>query len=285
MPELPEVETVRCQLSAILTGRRIEASGAWLPRIMRPSVGAFDAVTCGQRILSVERRGKQLYFPLENGSYLLLHLGMTGRLTTSCANGFQAVADQHARAWIRLDDGGHLVYHDVRTFGRIGVALDDTFLTRLARDPLDPNFGAAALAQKLARRAITLKQALLEQHVVSGIGSIYADETCFAAGVHPLARPCDLDGEQLQQLTRHMTPVLLRAVAAGGTSLDRLYLTPSGLSTEYYPTVYGRAGQACPNGCGGTIHKTKLGRMPRARPVYFCAGCQPNPPRSMVALV
>jgi formamidopyrimidine-DNA glycosylase len=275
MPELPEVETVRRWLTPFAIGRTIEAIGAWRPSVVVPSVAELARLTMGQRILEVGRRGKQLFCSLENGAFLLIHLGMTGWLVVENeALGEPLGADGHARAWLRLDRGQYLIFHDVRTFGRIGAAPDDAFLTKLAPDPLEPSFDGAKLVQRLARRTVPLKQALLDQHLVSGIGSIYADEGCYAACVDPLARPCDLPRDQIEAVIQELRPVLLRAVAAGGTSFDGPYLTPLGPKGAYRPAVYGAAGEPCPRACGAIIQKAKLGRAPRARPVYFCPKCQ-----------
>ena len=279
MPELAEVETVRRQVAETVNGRRITASWAGLPRITRPSVEAFVAGTVDRRILSAERRAKQLYFPLEGGTYLLVHLGMTGRLAVLPEDEFDAAHPQkHLHAWLRLDNGTFLLYSDPRTFGRLSIADDLEFLTKLGPEPLDFDFDSDALAMRLGQRTIAVKAALLDQRTVSGLGSIYADEACFLAGVHPLARACDVGSAQLRRLTGQLRPVLERAVEAGGATLkDGGYQDLFGRFGRYHPYVYGNTGDPCPNGCGAVIQYAKLGVGRSARPAHFCATCQPLP--------
>jgi formamidopyrimidine-DNA glycosylase len=279
MPELAEAETVRRQIAPAVTGRRIVASWAGLPRITRPSVEAFVAATAGQRILSAERRAKQLYFPLESGAYLLVHLGMTGRLSVQRWEQLDPSAlPKHVHAWLRLDDGNCIVFSDPRTFGRLVIADDLAFVDKLGPEPLDLSFDTEALAQALARRTIPIKAALLDQRIVGGLGSIYADESCFLAGVHPLARCNELGIERLRHLTAQLRPVLERAVEARGATLkDGGYQDLFGVFGSYHPYVYGNTGDPCPNECGDVIAYAKLGVGRSARPAHYCPTCQPLP--------
>ena len=250
MPELPEAETVRRQLA---------------PQIV------------GQRIVDARRRGKQLYFPLENGAHLLVHLGMTGRLHVEATNGselHETTMPKHVHAVLRLENGRQLVFTDPRTFGAVGVARELPFLKQMGPEPLDDDFDERALAKNLATRATKIKAALLDQKLVAGLGNIYADEVCFLAGVHPEQRACDVPARKLRMIVSLMRPVLERAIEARGATLkDGGYQDTFGEYGEYLPHVYGNTGSPCPN-CTTAIRRGVLGPGRSARSYHFCPKCQ-----------
>ena len=175
MPELPEVETVRTSLEPVLLGRTFERVAIDDPRLTRP----FDPQAVareleGERVASVERRGKYLVVRFESGRVLLVHLRMTGSFRHVPAG---APADgPHTRAVVRLDDGSDVTYHDVRRFGTwllVEPSELDTYLAaRLGEEPLARGFGPAALAARLANRRAPLKAALLDQRTLAGLGNI-----------------------------------------------------------------------------------------------------------------
>ena len=276
MPELPEVETVRSQLQPQLAGRRIMQSWARLPRITQPSIEGFIAATQGQTILEARRRAKQLYFPLESGSNLLIHLGMTGRLHVENAQqDFDAASlHKHIHAVLRLDNGQQLVFTDPRTFGALAIAENLEFLNAYGPEPLDEDFDEAAIVQALARRSIKIKAALLDQKIVAGLGNIYADEVCYLANVHPATPANAVPQEKLQIIVSHMRPVLQRAIQARGATLkDGGYQDTFGEFGAFIPDVYGRTGQAC-NTCQTPIERGTLGKGKSARSYHFCPQCQ-----------
>ena len=276
MPELPEAETVRRQLAPQIVGARILQSWARLPRITTPSIEEFVATTQGQRIVDARRRGKQIYFPLENESHLLIHLGMTGRLHVepSAPTFDQSTLNKHIHAVLRLDNKRQLVFTDPRTFGAVGVATELPFLTAMGPEPLDADFDEAAMVKKLSSRSTKIKAALLDQKLVAGLGNIYADEVCFLAGVHPETRACDVPKSRLQRIVGHMKPVLERAIAARGATLkDGGYQDTFGEFGEYIPHVYGQTGNACPT-CSTPIQRGVLGPGKSARSYHFCPQCQ-----------
>jgi formamidopyrimidine-DNA glycosylase len=278
MPELPEAETVRRQLEPQIVGATIIATWARLPRITQPSIEEFVNTTVGQRILEARRRGKQLYFPLENGASLLVHLGMTGRLHVEEATTHELSEQhlhKHIHAVLRLDNGRQLVFTDPRAFGALGVARELAFLSKMGPEPLDEDFDERALAKKLSKRATKIKAALLDQTLVAGLGNIYADEVCFLARVHPEQRACDVSMPKLRLLVSHMRPVLERAIAARGATLkDKGYQDTFGEYGEYYPHAYGNTGLPCGT-CGAPIQRGVLGPGRSARSYHFCPKCQP----------
>ncbi len=189
MPELPEVETIRAQLAPRLEGRTIVRAEILDPRLTRP-YDLFEVAEEleGDRVVSVERRGKYLLLRLESGLDLLVHLRMTG--------GFHWTPVTHERAVLELDDGMRLAFRDVRRFGT-WLVLGEPSSSRTSRrrtgpEPLGPRFTTAWLAAQLARRKAALKAVLLDQRVVAGLGNIYADEALWRARLNPLRPANDL---------------------------------------------------------------------------------------------
>jgi formamidopyrimidine-DNA glycosylase len=287
VPELPEAETVRRQLEPHLVGQKIVAAWARLPRRTFPSIEEFVESARGVRIIAAKRRGKQIYFPLDNDLNLLVHLGMTGRLFI--ANGelqienFESAEPQlticnsqskHVHAILRLDNGSSLVFADPRTFGAIGVSRELPFLSALGPEPLDADFDEAALVATLRKRSAKIKAVILDQKIVAGLGNIYADEVCFLARVHPAMPANEVPLKKLKVLVAQMKPVLERAIAARGATLkDGGYQDIFGSLGEYVPLAYGRAGEPCSN-CGQAMQRGTLGAGKSARSYHFCPKCQ-----------
>lgn len=276
MPELPEVETVRARLEPLLAGRRLERVAILDPRLTRPEPpDAVSARLEGRRVDGVRRRGKYLVIDLEGDGHLLVHLRMTGsfRHTAGSAPG----ADGHARAVVELDDGGRLVYRDVRRFGTWSLLergeLDAYLGVRLGPEPLGPGFTAAALRSALAGRRCPVKAALLDQRTVAGIGNIYADEALWLARLHPLAAAGELGPGDVARLARAIRRVLRTGIDRHGATL-RDYRAPDGASGSMQEEfrVYGRGGAPCPR-CGTPIAKARVA----GRGTWLCPTCQVAP--------
>ena len=276
MPELPEAETVRRQLASQIVGSKIIVSWARLPRRTFPSIPEFIESTQGARIVSAKRRGKQIYFPLDNGLNFLVHLGMTGRLHVeeNSENLEPSTLHKHIHALLRFEDNRQLVFTDPRTFGAVGVTRELPFLTAMGPEPLDEDFDESALVAKLRTRRIPIKAAILDQKIVAGLGNIYADEVCFLARVHPLRRACDVPISKLRVLVSQMKPVLERAIEARGATLkDGGYQDIFGAFGQYIPLAYGNTGQPC-SVCGTLMQRGVLGPGKSARSFHFCPKCQ-----------
>jgi formamidopyrimidine-DNA glycosylase len=277
MPELPEAETVRRQLEPKIVGQKIVAAWARLPRRTFPSIEEFIQSTPGTRIIAAKRRGKQIYFPLDNDFHFLVHLGMTGRLhieENSELKIQKSKLHKHVHAVLQFANARRLVFTDPRTFGAVGITRELPFLTTMGPEPLDEDFDEAALAAKLKTRRVPIKAAILDQKIVAGLGNIYADEVCFLARVHPLSRACDVPISKLKVLVSHMKPVLEKAVQARGATLkDGGYQDIFGAFGEYYPLAYGRTGQPC-SVCGTAMERGVLGPGKSARSFHFCPDCQ-----------
>ena len=270
MPELPEVETIRAQLAPRLEGRTLARVEILDPRLTRPH-DLFEVAEEleGDRVLSVERRGKYLLLRLESGFGLLVHLRMTG--------GFHGQPVTHERAVLELDDGTRLAYRDVRRFGTWLVLeeaeLEPYLATKNGPEPLGRRFTTTWLASQLARRKAPLKAVLLDQRVVAGLGNIYADEALWRARINPLRPADDLSDDEVPRLTRAVRLALRTGIERQGSTL-RDYAAPDGASGSMQDEfrVYGRAGEPCPR-CRTTIAKTRVG----GRGTWFCPRCQPWP--------
>jgi formamidopyrimidine-DNA glycosylase len=286
MPELPEVETVRQGLERGVVGRRITRTLVRPPDglslMVRPDTGTFIRATEGARILAAERYGKQLDLPLDNGWHLLTHLGMTGRLQLQQNDGTLEAETLERHVWAALalephgqGNGDLLVYHDPRRFGVIEVSERPTFRERMGVDPFDARFDPDLVASEMARRRAPIKMVLLDQRLIAGIGSIYADELCAIAGVHPGTRACDVSAEKLATIATQVRPLLQEAIAARGATLERSpYQDLFGVAKAFQPRAYGRGGKPC-TACGTTMAWARLGAGKRGRSYTYCPACQP----------
>lgn len=274
MPELPEAETVRAQLEPQIVGETILQSWARLPRITLPSIEDFILRTQDEKIVGAKRRGKQIYFPLENGDNLLVHLGMTGHLEVQEGNLDPAEAPKHVHAILKLTNNKNLVFTDPRTFGKLAVSRELPFIEKMGPEPIDEDFPAEEIAQKLSKKGVKIKAAILDQSLIAGLGNIYADEVCFLAGLHPEKRANQIPIEKLRELVSYMRPTLEKAIAARGATLsDGGYQDTFGEYGEFIPQIYGRTNEPC-DVCGTIIQRGVLGASKSARSYHFCAKCQ-----------
>ncbi|NGO41440.1 bifunctional DNA-formamidopyrimidine glycosylase/DNA-(apurinic or apyrimidinic site) lyase [Streptomyces ureilyticus] len=285
MPELPEVEVVRRGLERWVSGRIVADVQVLHPRAVRRHVAGgedFGARLKGHRIGLPQRRGKYLWLPLaDQPSAVLAHLGMSGQLLVQPES---APDEKHLRIRVRFDDTltTELRFVDQRTFG--GLSLHTTtpeglpdVIAHIARDPLDPQFDDAAFHEALRRRRTTIKRALLDQSLISGVGNIYADEALWRSRLHYERPATGFTRPRTAELLGQVRDVLYEALTAGGTSFDSLYVNVNGESGYFSRelNVYGRSDQAC-NRCG-----TRIRRAPfMNRSSYFCPKCQPIPKSS-----
>ncbi len=295
MPELPEVEVVRAGLEPAVRGARIEGVEVFEARSLKRHDGAaaaFEAALLGRTIRSAARRGKFLWLPLEpigEPDAVLAHLGMSGQLLLRAAD---APADRHLRVRIALDGPAGqvaVVFADQRIFGSLAVdrlvptpdgaagglgdaaALVPTQVTHIARDPLDPAFRQSGVIAALRGRRTTVKRALLDQTLLSGIGNIYADEALWAAKVHPEQPTTTISARRAGTLLAEVRDVLLRALAEGGTSFDAQYVNVNGASGYFSRSLhaYGRTGEPCDR-CGTPIVREAF----MNRSSHYCPRCQ-----------
>jgi formamidopyrimidine-DNA glycosylase len=268
MPELPEVETLRRGLAAIV-GRRVTAVCVRERRLRRPIEPSFAEALTGRRIVAVRRRAKYLLLDLDDQATWLVHLGMSGTLVVLDA----ATPDRpHTHVVVSLDDGRTLRFHDPRRFGlmRVGDARTFTELAVLGPEPLDPAFSAAFLYGTARRQRRAVKSLLMDQQVVVGLGNIYVNEILFDAGIRPARRTSRLTRRDAARIVAATGRVLAEAVALRGSSISD-YRDARGEPGAFQHTfrVYERAGEPCVR-CGGTIRR----RVIIGRSAFFCGRCQ-----------
>jgi len=273
MPELPEVETVVRGLASRMTGRRVARLDLHREDLRWPIPRGLRRKVEGRLIKAVRRRAKYILIDLEDGGVLLMHLGMSGRLTVVNAED-TTPHEVHDHVVFTLDDGTRIRFNDQRRFGMLDYVRDRALekhplLRELGPEPLDPGFTPETLAKSLTGKRTPLKAALLDQQVVAGLGNIYVSEVLFEAGLSPrrLARTVTL--ERATRLVGAIRAVLKRAIAAGGSSL-RNYVQASG-ELGYFQhqwAVYGKEGEPCPAcDCGGGIRRI----VQSNRSTFYCA--------------
>ena len=270
MPELPEVETVRRGLERLVVGRRIEGVEVGRERTVRRTSrqALVDGLT-GTALTSAGRRGKYLLCPLDSGDALMIHLRMTGQVLLVDRG---AERPLHTHVILHLGDAD-LLFVDPRTFGEM-VVYDpehvDTELPEVARlglDPLVDDPSPDELGAVLRRRSMRLKPLLLDQHVIAGIGNIYADEILHAARLHPETPASSLRRRDVVALHAAMQRILAESIRSGGSTLSDLgYVDMMGEGGSYQDShrVYGHAGERCST-CGrGFIRRITSGGARRS---------------------
>ena len=269
MPELPEVETTRRGIAPHIVGKRLRE---WLvrePRLRWPIEPDWPNLVAGQQVTDLTRRSKYLVLHLERGQ-LLAHLGMSGQ--------FRILPDhtepeKHDHVDWLFDDDTLVRYRDPRRFGAMLYTLDWTqhpLITSLGPEPLSDAFTGAYLYQQLKKRRGPVKSALMDAHLVVGVGNIYANEALFHAGIHPLRKAHRISQSRCERLVAEVKAVLTRAIAEGGTTL-RDYVSATGAPGYFRVSlaVYGRRGEAC-IGCGNPLREVRLS----GRSTVFCPVCQ-----------
>ncbi len=274
MPELPEVETIRRQLSPALAGKRIERLEVLDPKWGSPIAAAELALLIeGRTIEQLGRRGKYLIFDLGNEVFLVCHLRMTGNFL------YDAAGDvAYQRAVFELEGGHALRFTDPRRFGTAevvagGEALDEYFAGRLGIEPFSGELDGATLRSLAADKKTSIKAFLLDQRAVAGIGNIYADEALFRAEVHPMRQAGRLRPAQYELLAATIQQALQAGLDAGGATIDD-FRHADGLYGSFQDEflVHRRAGEPCPR-CGNEVEKIVVA----GRGTYLCARCQPRP--------
>jgi formamidopyrimidine-DNA glycosylase len=260
MPELPEVETVVRSVAVHLAGRRILESKFTSKFVTPGSRTKLAQRLLGRRIESVKRRGKFIVMALDEGT-LTVHLGMTGKLL------IKGETNQHTHGVFTLDDG-MLLYHDPRQFGRIEWSEGESpRVKRLGPEPLEISLEEFRVRLK---RTTRIKALLLNQAFLAGLGNIYADESLFAAGIHPLTPANKLTAARAEKLYRAIQGILTHAIKLGGSSISD-YVNAEGERGWFQMEhrAYGREGEPCVN-CGKPIRKILVAQ----RGTHYCPHCQ-----------
>ena len=271
MPELPEVETVRRSLANHIIGQRIAQVEVLSWRAIRPRTEAeFASGLLGRTIVAVDRRGKYLELTLDDGSWLLIHLRMTGQLLVTDKD--QPLA-KHTAVVFTFDSGKQLRFVDQRKFGLLEHIKDRSEAARgyqtLGVEPTSSEFTVDYLREVMARRTAKVKGLLLNQSLIAGLGNIYADEALFHAGIHPQREGRSLTEKELEELHRAIVTVIEEGITHRGTTI-RNYVDGSGKSGGYQERlqVYGKEGDPCPR-CKTTRRVKVAGRSS-----FHCPNCQ-----------
>lgn len=290
MPELPEVETVRRGLKALIVGKAVRAVTHDTPKSFPNAPRDVEEFLVGAVILDVRRRAKVLLIDLSTKYTLVIHLKMTGQLVyRSEAAAFGAghpnesligeLPDRSTRVTFVFTDNSRLFFNDQRKFGWIKLmptveVPNIDFMRKVGPEPLEASFTATQFAERFKRRARTsIKAALLDQTVVAGVGNIYADESLWGAKVHPSRLTGSITETEFERLFTELRAVMNLAIEKGG-STDKNYVNAEGKRGSYltFARVFRREGKPCPR-CGTIIIKTKVA----GRGTHFCPHCQKLP--------
>lgn len=290
MPELPEVETMRRLIVRELIGRTVERIDLRLSKLIRTSPLPSLDMLIGRRLLGARRRAKVLIVDFDDDLSWLAHFKLSGQLAIEHAGGERFVAGhpvpdpagvfphKATHLIVHFSEGTTLFHSDIRQFGWLRLMPTADVEAAIAAFAFGPEaVGDEAvtlpdLTTRLARRRIPVKQALLDQGVIAGLGNIYVDEALHHAGVHPLRRANALEAAALARLHASIQWSLNQGIAQGGAKIIHNRAYPR----DGFPQVYGREGKACPT-CATAIMKTRVD----GRGTYLCPVCQPEaaPPR------
>jgi formamidopyrimidine-DNA glycosylase len=276
VPELPEVESLRRILARSVAGRILREVTVREARLRRSVAPDFAAAIIGSAFERIARRAKYLLIELSGGQVMLVHLGMSGSLTHR-GDGFEPgrFNPRHDHIEFKLDDGSMLVYNDPRRFGLIKVVARAELhlvpeLKDLGPEPLSPEFNAAYLWQATRRRLAAIKNILMDQRIVAGVGNIYASEILFRARVRPTRRSGRVTRDEIGRIVKATAEVLHEAIGGRGTTF-RSYRDSRGQPGRFAERlrVYDREGQPCLD-CSAPIRALVLGQ----RSSFYCPKCQ-----------
>lgn len=290
MPELPEVETIRRDLSALI-GKKIIALNIINPKTASHSAAFFASALVGKKLVEIERRGKLLILVFPRDLFLLIHLKMTGQLIYQSKNkkivGGHSLAvgsyeksvggelpNKHTRAVFYFSGGGELFFNDLRKFGYLklvnGAALKEILEKGYGPEPLTPEFTASRLKEILKTKKTNIKAVLLNQKFIAGLGNIYVDESLFAAKIRPTRLANSLKPKEVEKLFKEINKLIKKAIEYRGTTFSN-YVDSKGQKGNFSSLlkVYGKSKSACPV-CGTDILKIKLA----GRGTHYCPNCQ-----------
>lgn len=307
MPELPEVETVVRELNSKLKGKKVVSVEVCTPKMVsvgpgvvsnvrtvsKAEVQKFIRAITGEKVLSVKRRAKLLIFNLSGPYSLYVHLKMTGqfifedtalrkktggryRMLNKPTAPLVQLPGKHTHVVFQFAGGSTLYFNDMRKFGYLKLVRDEDVpkikeLAEFGPEPLTKDFTVQTLEDKAkGKKKLSIKQFLMDNSVVVGIGNIYSDEVLFHAGVRPMRTLQSLREADFKHIFAHIRPVLEKGIAAKGSSVGDFVRTDGswGVMGRHH-FVYGRRGQDCKR-CGTIIESIKLG----GRTSCFCPHCQ-----------
>ena len=286
MPELPEVETIRRDLSTVLIGKKIIGIQIINPKPVKGSVAGFKKTLLNKKVKNIERIGKLMMLDLSEDNFLLIHLKMTGQLIYR--HDHQIIEGGHnlpvfkendlptKYTWVvwRFNDGSSLYFNDMRKFGYLKIVNKkekETIVAKYGIEPLTKNFTLANFKKVLDKRKTSIKSVLLNQALVAGIGNIYADEICFAASIRPDRSVAKMSESEIKKVFTACEVILKKAIAHKGTTFKD-YVNAHGGKGNFsdFLQVYKRVGEKCLRCKKGTITSKKIG----GRTSHYCPVCQ-----------
>ena len=289
MPELPEVETVRLGLAPAMEGHVLTGVETRRGNLRIPLPPDFVGRTRGRTVKALRRRAKYLLADLDSGETLVIHLGMSGRMSVYAEGKqrklgnyvYSAAPDgagqgKHDHVVFETDAPARIVFNDHRRFGLMTLVdtaqlEDDKLFKAMGIEPLSPKFNVAYLAKRLEGKKTPIKSALLDQRVVAGLGNIYVCEALFRAHISPKRLAGSIKKERIAPLITAIKKVLKDAIAAGGSTLrDHAQATGDPGGFQHHFLVYDREGKPCKLDCPGTVKRI----VQSGRSTFYCPRCQ-----------
>ena len=286
MPELPEVEVVRRSLQSFINGLKIKKVTIFNRNLRYKIKRNFEKIIEHQKIIFIKRRSKFLLLGLENNFTILIHLGMTGKIFISKENlkkilktSFyfdNEINKKHNHFIIQFNNKVKLIYNDVRKFGFIKFYNQDKLnksmhLRNLGPEPLNNGWNSTYFKRYILGRERTIKDILMDQKFVSGIGNIYANETLFLSSIKPSRKVNKIKDHEIEKIIKNTKKILESSIKLGGASIKDFSNDGKKGDFQQYFSVYGRKGEICSNiDCNQLINKSKISN----RATFFCKFCQ-----------
>lgn len=282
MPELPEVETVRRGLAPAMEGQVIVQADINRPNLRWPFPEGMKERLEGARVTGLRRRSKYILADLDSDETLLIHLGMSGRMTVSghTVGDFfhdHPLPQKHDHVVLHMENGARITFNDARRFGAMDMMPTTECETHwlmkdIGPEPLSNDFHEDYLVKRLNGKNTPIKTALLDQRIVAGLGNIYVCEVLFRAGIHPATKAGKLSKARVASLLPIIRDVLTEAIAAGGSSLKDYRQADGELGYfQHGFQVYDREGKTCAN----PACETEISRIVQSgRSSFFCPQCQ-----------
>jgi formamidopyrimidine-DNA glycosylase len=272
MPELPEVETLRRSLVKKVKGNKIVDLTITLPKMVRRFISWKELIkrVRGHTLVAIKRRGKSLLFILDTPDVLIVRLGMTGQLIWS-SQSRPVKVDKYTHIIFHFEKGERVLFRDVRQFGEAYLAerREVEKILKMGAEPLKKDFTPEVLGT-ITSSTVKIKNLLMDQRRIAGIGNIYSDEILFEAGIHPLKRACSLGGSELKSLHKAIGMILQEAIACKGDTFSDYRTLSGGQGTyQHFHRVYQREGESCRR-CSGSIVRVKVS----GRSCHYCPECQ-----------
>ena len=275
MPELPEVETVMRGMQPALEGKKLINIEARCDSLRWPIPNNFADRLRGRRVINIARRAKYILWYLDDETVVILHVGMSGRVPITAKR--PSKIEKHDHLIFTTEEGAVIRFNDARRFGMVdlstsGSVFQHKLLRQIGPEPLSNDFNELSLKEMLRGKKTTIKNALLDQRVVAGLGNIYVCESLFRSNISPKRLALNVKGERLKALSLNIREVLNEAILAGGSSLRDHAQTNGDIGYfQHNFMVYGREGQACKkNGCGNKVNRI----IQSGRSTFYCTKCQ-----------